>query len=261
MEIIFVIALSTIGNNNKDIDLNLAYLNSYPVDAKTIISKPFHWNRGDWIKASGTIGIGAILYFNDKRIQDWSQENRNYISNNISKYATYFGEKKVVAPSLFLYYIYGKISHNKKAKYTALIGLEGFILSGIFTNIIKYSAHRSRPYTGDTPDSWGGPSFSLSDDYLSFPSGHSTAAFALATIFTNEYNTRFCSFLFYSLASLTAISRINDNDHWVSDVFFGAVIGYATSRALISIHTQKNNRFGVSPYINGKSLGITVLLK
>ena len=257
MKIIFIILLST-AESNRGIDLNLTYLRSYPADIKRIISRPFHWDRADWIKTSGIISIGAILYFNDRKIQDWSQANRNSTSDNMSKYATYFGEKKVVAPFFFLYYLYGKVFHNKKAKHTALIGIESFIIAGIFTNLIKYSVHRSRPYTGDTPDRWRGPSFSLSDEYLSFPSGHSTTAFALATVFSNEYNTRFCSFLFYSLATLTAISRVNNNDHWASDVFFGGVIGYSTSKALLS---QKQSRVSFSPYINGKSVGILMTIK
>ncbi len=260
MGIISIILLSITGSK-RDIDLNFAYIKSYPVDAKAILSEPFHWDEKDWIKASGIMGVGTVLYLNDNRIQDWAQGKRNYLSNNISKYATYFGEKQVVAPSLLLYYLYGRIFHNQRAKNTALLGLEGFILSGIFTNIVKYSAHRSRPYTGYGAKHWDGPSFSLSDDYLSFPSGHSTTAFALATIFSNEYKSVFSSLLFYSLATLTAISRVNDNVHWTSDVFFGAVIGYATSKALLSLHSQKNNRFGVSPYINGKSIGMMVQLR
>jgi len=44
--------------------------------------------------------------------------------------------------------------------------------------------------------------------------------------------------LAYGLATLTAVSRVDSNDHWTSDVFLGAVIGYVTSKALHHLHTR-----------------------
>jgi len=40
--------------------------------------------------------------------------------------------------------------------------------------------------------------------------------------------------LAYGIATLTALSRVNDNAHWASDIFFGAVIGYFTAKAIIA---------------------------
>jgi membrane-associated phospholipid phosphatase len=57
----------------------------------------------------------------------------------------------------------------------------------------------------------------------SFPSNHSTAAFAAVTPFAQEYDAPWL----YGLAALSSMGRIANRQHWVSDVVGGGVIGYA----------------------------------
>lgn len=82
---------------------------------------------------------------------------------------------------------------------------------------------------------WDGPGFSTSN--LSFPSGHASSAFAIATVIALEYGDRaFVPPLAYGIATLAAFSRVNDNAHWASDVFFGAIVGYLTAKAIIALN-------------------------
>lgn len=62
----------------------------------------------------------------------------------------------------------------------------------------------------------------------SFPSCHSTAAFAVATM-QSHYNPD-TAILWYSGASLIAYSRLNLNRHRISEVLTGAALGYLTAR-------------------------------
>ena len=79
-----------------------------------------------------------------------------------------------------------------------------------------------------------GPSFSLKHGSTAFPSGHTTAAFAAATVFAQEYRDRlWVSILSYSAASLIGLSRITENAHWASDVFAGAALGYVTGLQVV----------------------------
>jgi membrane-associated phospholipid phosphatase len=64
----------------------------------------------------------------------------------------------------------------------------------------------------------------------SFPSGHTAVAFALATSFSREWKGKLNDVAFFSLASLTAYSRMHDDRHWFSDVVFGAGIGVLSAR-------------------------------
>jgi len=220
-------------NYSKELKLNGDYFEGYVSDIKNILTSPSHWQRSDWIKASFITGITAGLYTQDQKIQNWAQENRSSISDRISEFAKPFGDGRYTLPGLGALYLYGHFFKNEKAQRTALLSLESFVISGLFVQALKFTGHRHRPSSGDPYNTWDGPSFSTSN--LSFPSGHSSSAFAIATVIASEYRDKtFIPPLAYGIATLTALSRVNDNAHWASDVFFGAIIGYFTAKAIIA---------------------------
>lgn len=79
-------------------------------------------------------------------------------------------------------------------------------------NGIKYTAKSQRPNSGS---------------HNSFPSGHSATAFMAATMLHKEYGMRspWYSVAGYTLATVTAYSRLLNNRHWISDVLAGAGVG------------------------------------
>ena len=235
---------------------NRDYWKTYISDTKSILTSPSRWERTDWIKFSIIMGITVGLYIYDQDIQEWVQENRNDSSDNIASFAKPFGDGRYTLPPLGILYLYGHFYENEKARRVSLLGLKSFIISGIFTQAIKFTGHRHRPNSGDPYDTWDGPSFST--DHLSFPSGHSTAAFSIATVIASEYDDKvLIPPLAYGIATLTALSRVNDNDHWASDVFFGSAIGYFTAKAIIGLHDSKKDRnFSILPVINGKQCAL-----
>jgi membrane-associated phospholipid phosphatase len=65
----------------------------------------------------------------------------------------------------------------------------------------------------------------------SFPSGHSIAAFSVATVFARRYPThRWLPYVAYGLAATVGFSRVSLSAHFPSDVFLGAALGVAVSR-------------------------------
>jgi membrane-associated phospholipid phosphatase len=58
----------------------------------------------------------------------------------------------------------------------------------------------------------------------SFPSGHMAAATASAVVLGHQY-PRY-KLLFYGLAAGVGIARIEHRNHWPSDVYWGAGVGY-----------------------------------
>lgn len=252
-----------LSNSNKinNIELNGDYLKGYFEDTKSILTSPSRWDKTDWIKASVIVGITVGLYHYDQEIQDWAQRNRNKASNEIAKYANAFGDGEYILPTLGVFYLYSHIFEDKKLKKTALIGLESFVVSGIFVTAIKFTGHRHRPSAGDPYNTWDGPGFSTS--HLSFPSGHSSSAFAIATVIASEYEDKvLVPPLAYGIATLTALSRINDNDHWASDVFFGSAIGYFTAKAIVNLHNNKKDKnLIILPVTNDRYTAILVSYK
>ena len=68
-----------------------------------------------------------------------------------------------------------------------------------------------------------------------FPSGHTAAAFSIATVFATQYNsTAAVPIISYSMATLVGVSRLTEHQHWASDVFVGGLIGYACGKQVVA---------------------------
>lgn len=210
----------------------------------------------EWVKASLVLGITAGLYVFDEDIQQWAQDNRGTTTDEIAKYAKPFGDYKQVTPPLAALLVYGHFGKHERVKRTALMGIESLVVTGIITQTLKYAGHRHRPSSGDPSDTWDGPSVSAS--YHSFPSGHASTAFSVSTVVALEYDDYpFVPPLAYGIATLTALSRVNDNRHWASDVFLGSALGYFTARAVVGFH-EKGSSVVLYPVLN-KDGGILVM--
>lgn len=82
-------------------------------------------------------------------------------------------------------------------------------------------------------------------DYKSFPSEHSTAAFAIATMQAHFHPNQ--ALLWYTGATAIAVSRVKLRRHRWRDVVAGAAIGVATSR----IEIRQSRGLLLSPFIKG----------
>lgn len=91
-------------------------------------------------------------------------------------------------------------------------------------------------------------------DKASFPSGHSTTAFAFAAVVGTEHEW-YWAVPAYGLATFVAYSRINDNVHRLHDVVGGAVIGITYGLSLHYLYNQQkeDQHMAFLPYGNGLS--------
>ena len=238
-----------------------AYLKSYLTDTRDLLKSPLHWNRLDYLEAGLLAGATVGLYTRDGEIRDWAQRKRDSKSDHLANFAKPFGNGAYTLPPLAALYLYGHLSGRDKPRRTALLGLESYIFADVITGLLKDIGHRHRPSSGDSYSRWDGPSLSTSNQ--SFPSGHSTAAFALLTVIASEYGDRpYIPTLALGIASLTALSRVNDNDHWASDVLFGSAIGYFTARAILRLHkVDSNSRITIFPQLDYRHAGLSIALR
>jgi hypothetical protein len=214
---------------------NETYLQSYWNDTKNIVIHPFHWNTGEVIAAASVVAGTVTLLFYDERINDFFERNKTEFIEQSSKY--FFdpmGSGLYSVPILGLIYAGGAIWKDNKARETALKGVEAYVLASAYTIVLKQITHRHRPHQDLPPDpwawegpfQWGGPYGAFG--YNSFPSGHSSAIWSIATVVSLEYwDTRWVPALCFSLAGVTAIYRCAVNIHWASDVLFGSALGYS----------------------------------
>jgi len=149
-------------------------------------------------------------------------------------------------------YVFGRAFKYDRVADLGWHGTEAVLLSEAMTYTIKGLAGRARPFLseGRDPDAlYFGRGFQ-SGDYSSFPSGHSTTAFAAAAAVTNETtrwwpnSTWVVGPIMYAGATAVGLSRMYHNRHWASDVVMGAAIGTFTGRKVVQYaHGHPENLF------------------
>jgi undecaprenyl-diphosphatase len=111
----------------------------------------------------------------------------------------------------------------------AWLGALAFVTAGLLEFSLKHLVGRARPDAALSTLSLNGPSFA--PDVDSFPSGHATSVFAVATALASFY-PRLAGPL-YGLAAAIALGRIYLERHYLSDVLAGAFIGIAVATWLL----------------------------
>jgi len=243
----------TLQRNASLIDIRL--IKSGLADARDVAIAPVRWNQTQWAIAFGVTGLTLGLVTQDLVIQQFAQNHQTPFLDAVTKYALEpWGSGLYTLPALGIMYGMSFALHDKKARMTAIKGVEAFAYAAIATQILKQVFHRQRPSQGEAPDPffWEGPIGDIS--YTSFPSGHSAAVFAVATVIASSYKkTVWVPVLCYSLASLTALSRVYNNDHWMSDVIMGSAIGIAIGQTVFR-NSVKFKLLPVSPQGTGLTL-------
>jgi membrane-associated phospholipid phosphatase len=232
------------------------YLKGYVSDTGKILSSPARWDGNDWLKAGLVVGATSGLLFADTGIKNFAQRNQSSAGDKAASVGNALGNPLYTLPPLGLFYLYGSVYDDPKARQTSLLAVESLALSGAFTWTLKLTAQRPRPYTGESSSTWNGPSLKTGD--TSFPSGHTTAAFSIASVIAEEYGDNPCvPPIAYGLATLTGMARIYDNKHWASDTLFGGAIGYFTGKAVVKYHmSQTGSALRIMPVVSQQRFGM-----
>ena len=215
-------------------------------EGKDLLNQPIKWKSSDWLKlgliASASYGI---MYF-DKDISEYSLENQSIIGSIPLTFARTWGEPYAWGGISAFLFLHGSITGNSKNKAAAFEIVQAETYNILLTSFLKISFGRSRPYKNEGAFSFSPPEF-LSNDNWSFPSGHTSSAFALSTVLAENSESDAAKVLWYVPALMTAISRVYENKHWASDVFAGAFLGYFTAKFLSNLHRQNENERLPSP--------------
>ncbi|HJV36319.1 phosphatase PAP2 family protein [Geomonas sp.] len=245
-----------------DIDkLNLHYLKGVAIDTGKIIASPIHWDKKDWLRVGVVVGVTGTLLLVDDKIKDFAQDHQNHVTSKFAALGNDLGNGLYTLPLVGAFYAYGALGDDHKARKTSLLALESFAISGLLTEGVKAIGGRHRPNTGDRATTFDGPDYMKN---VSFSSGHTASAFAIATVFADQYkDNAWVPAIAYSLATLTGLSRIYINEHWASDVFFGGALGYFTSKALLKWHEHDKDqllgkRLTIMPQLGQQMTGLKV---
>ena len=135
------------------------------------------------------------------------------------------------------FYLTGLARHRTHAQNTGLLAAEGIADSQIVTFAMKHAIGRLTPSDipphGDLSDTW----FKYKGTFTnggSFPSGHTASAFAVATVVSGRYGAhRWVPWVAYAAATALSLTRLPDQAHFPSDIFFGAALGYSIGHCVV----------------------------
>lgn len=181
-----------------------------PLTIPPLKSPAFHsptfWQQRTVQMGCGLVGAGLVLSGVDL-------QTRTLRTDYLPTFRYHYDDYLQFAPAVAMVALktFGVESRSSWARMVTSGALStGVMLSAVY--VVKYGLGRLRP-DGST--------------YNSFPSGHTAMAFTSATLLHKEYGhlSPWVSIAGYTAATVTGISRMLNNRHWLSDVVVGAGVG------------------------------------
>ena len=223
-------------------------------DAAQIASAPLRWDRSDWTKFGvGAVAVAGALFL-DEDLREIVHHNTNDTTRGLARAAGPFGAEYSFA-TLGAFYLAGRYLHDDRARAVAEDGLaSSLIAAGVITPLLKATIGRRRPSQTDV-------TFARGDGGVSFPSGHTTQAFAVASVVAAHYDSVWVKAAAYGIAGLVGLSRMEQNAHYASDVLAGALIGVAVGNAVVRIHGEERLRISPAPPVNPATRGMALTFR
>jgi membrane-associated phospholipid phosphatase len=213
---------------------------------------PLRYDSKDWITFSTVLGLTAVATFADNNVKEFSQKHRSNFADNVFDIDKYYRLDYAIG-SMILIYGYGLINEDNNTRKLAVKLAEATVLATSITFVSKISVGRARPFLDKSVYCFS--PFNIKDEYNSFPSEHTTLAFAYSTVMANEIDNIFWKIGWYSAAGLVGYARIYHNRHWLSDVVMSAAIGYFSGEFVNGHMTNnKNTSLSFYPLPNGFAL-------
>jgi membrane-associated phospholipid phosphatase len=230
---------------------NGKYLGKMGIDFGKILISPIHWKGKDLLLFGGAVAAtGLVVVLLDHGTREWVEDHQKTIITKPSLFITHLGEAPFLLGLSAVLYAGGEAFHNDGLRKTALLSFESFCINGIVVNGMKYILARDRPLSGEGFESFHW--FSFRNGQHSFPSGHASSAFAVAAVIAGQSDDFLVGAVSYGLASLVALSRVNNNEHWFSDVVGGSIIGYFIGKKVLALNRPSGKNkptlsFGPAP--------------
>jgi membrane-associated phospholipid phosphatase len=224
-----------------------------PGPARSFVSTLVH-NLGDDVKhlprrntvywVAGGAALALAVHPADKKV------NRHLLGSTAWDHffipGKVVGSTEVQIAAGLLTYGIGRYRGANEVRHLGMDLMEAQLLSEGLIEAMKAIGRRPRPLNPDgTPNS---------SKTFSFPSGHAAVTFAGATVLQQHLGWK-AAVPTYLIASYVAVSRLHDNQHYLSDVVFGAATGVIVGRA-VTWHGRNN--YPITPAVGPDFLGLTI---
>jgi membrane-associated phospholipid phosphatase len=209
-----------------------AFFRTGLADVRHVFTAPARWDEDGWRRAGlyalAVVATGVAL---DEPVRDAVGGDPDEDFGLLSDIER-FGTRSYTLKLLGGVYLVGALRSDENVKATALDGLISAVIAhGLITSPLKRLAGRARPFQEQGADAFA----PLGDD-RSFPSGHTTEAFAVASVIAAHSDKTWVKVLSYGLAGTVGYARLRHDVHWTSDVLAGAMIGTVVGREVVAFN-------------------------
>lgn len=147
------------------------------------------------------------------------------------------GDVRFQAPVMLGLYGYSLWSQNEELHDVMGSMLSASVITGISVSALKLVTNTDRP-----SDNW------MNGEY-GFPSYHTASTFAIAAVLEEYYGAK-VGLPAYLLAGAVGFSRLDEQDHDLSDVVFGGALGFVIGKAVAGRHLCGNSKIQFTPYFH-----------
>jgi hypothetical protein len=219
-------------------------------DIKAYFTAPLRWNADNWLWFGGSLAAIAASHHYDNQVRT------HFIKTEGPNVGSTSDDLQDALPTVAVVgatWLYAGIVDDSAGHQEVWNMLEAGGLSTGTTYVVKFAARREDPYQTSDPNEW------FKSGGKSFPSEHTSAAFAVGTVLAESGNDEYRwlrRLLGYGLGAATAYERLKHNQHWLSDTVAGAAIGNATAHFVLNRHAEVENgsRFALVPVAGGVML-------
>ncbi|HEX4023704.1 MAG TPA: phosphatase PAP2 family protein [Steroidobacteraceae bacterium] len=221
------------------------------------ITAPTRWDRTDWMYFGGTLAAIGVAYHFDGTVRTHFAGGAQSAAGAGSPDTL---QDALPAAALFVgTWGYANLIDDDDGRHEAHSMLEATALSLGTAYALSYIVRRQGPDQSTSPGRFGAGG-------TSFPSEHTTAAFAIGTVLAESGNGHYRwvrRVLGYGVAGFTAYERLDHNAHWLSDTVAGAALGAASARFAMDRRRDQQQRAEVSlsPIYRGVMLTYTVRVR
>ena len=209
------------------------------------IKQPTNWRTEDYLKL-GLMAAGTFLVMQaDQPIRTAVQKDQRYYYSVPIVGGRAWGELYSPITLFSLYAVLSSITGDNGTRKIAYEIVQASLYASAIAFLLKETIGRARPFTEEGRASYH-PLTLFSDNYHSLPGGHTTVAVGLSTVLSRNAGPTWLKIVAYLPAGLTAISRVYQDEHWASDDFLGAAVGYFVAEWVVNQHEQKENRIELS---------------
>jgi PAP2 superfamily len=192
---------------------------SFWAQAKDDSLSPFSTNARYILLTGGLLALSTLPLKKDDFSEDTAE--RHSLGSS-SKFGDLMGQ--LVPNALYVggMWAHSYFAENMDSKRRAIFMTKVTAYSSAMTTVLKYTIRERRPDHSSRN---------------SFPSGHTTTAFAFASVIGIEHEWYY-SVPAYALAGFVGYSRINDHQHYLADVIAGAAIGMSYGYGISKVSKQ-----------------------